>query len=397
MQTILLVYMSLYHLSSYDYSLPDELIAQEPILPQHNARMCVVSRDSWEILTDACFYDLPKFLDPDAVIFFNNSKVLASRIPFEDLTLSVWDHTIQASEWELFFLRMHAWNRFESLVRPGKKFPIGARFSLAGMDLEVVDTTDSGRLIQIHSWDIFEAMNQYGQLPLPPYIAYQKEKEKEYQTVFASSLGSVAAPTASLHFTNDLLEKLPNTKEFVTLHVWLGTFKWVQEEDIRDYQIHGEPIEIEKDIFRRIALYKNASKLLVAVGTTVCRTLESLPFLWILLSDEDKSLYPMDVQDFWNRLVEGYSSEFVTSYIANDASFIFESFLYITPGKTFFLVDELITNFHLPRTSLLILVSAFLWKDETKKVYHHAINEKYRFFSFWDGMYIKKGHRKEAI
>ncbi len=235
-------------------------------------------------------------------------------------------------------------------------------------------------------------MEKYGELPLPPYIEYRKEKEKDYQTTFAKNNGSVAAPTASLHFTEELLGRIKNPKEYVTLHVGLGTFKGIDVADIRDYHIHRETIEIELSLFERITAYKKNGQKTVAVGTTVCRTLESLPSLWGVLDETVKKSLNDETQNYWNMLTQNMNNmNWIHTIMVNHELWTlnFETAIYITPGYEFWIVDELITNFHLPESSLLVLVSAFMGKENVDALYQHAIREKYRFFSFWDGMYIR--------
>ncbi len=227
---------------------------------------------------------------------------------------------------------------------------------------------------------IEEMMLSYGELPLPPYIHYEKSKEKDYQTIFAEKSGSVAAPTASLHFTRELLERLPHEKISVTLHVGLGTFHGVDTPDIRDYHIHREMVEVDKSLFSRIASLKRDNKKILAVGTTVCRTLESLPYLWKAFDPATKEVFDPETRSYW----ESLSGE--TCYIENieirGEHIFFETSIFIYPGKAFLLVDDLITNFHLPESSLLILVSAFIGREEALALYEEAIRKEYRFFSF---------------
>lgn len=235
-------------------------------------------------------------------------------------------------------------------------------------------------------------MNLYGELPLPPYIEYSKEKEKDYQTSFALKDGSVAAPTASLHFTKELMEQIPHEKFFLTLHVGLGTFKGIDTEDIRDYAIHEERAEIDTSLFEIIRKLKTEGKKIVAVGTTACRTLESLPYVWKFLNEKDRSTFSDEVQKYWDSLTKNLEKkDYIHALVINyQLSIInFSTSIYIYPGETFTIVDELITNFHLPESSLLVLVSTLLGKENTMNIYREAIEKKYRFYSFGDGMYIK--------
>ncbi len=244
----------------------------------------------------------------------------------------------------------------------------------------------------------------HGALPLPPYIEYSSEKEADYQTSFAEKDGSVAAPTASLHFTSELMDKIKNQKEYLTLHVGLGTFKGIDTTDIRAYAIHSEAIEIPLDIFATITTLRQEKKRIVAVGTTACRTLESLPSLWRALDLDIQNSIDANIRDYWNTLIEDLeendwiddiilnntNTPYSDSGISCDLSEIsFSTSIYITPGYRFHIVDDLITNFHIPESSLLVLVSAFLGYEATMDIYERAIAGKYRFYSFGDGMYIR--------
>ena len=229
----------MFSLSEYAYNLPENLIAQEAAHPHHDARVMVIDQENWTIEAETTFWNLDTFIPEDRVIFFNNSKVFRSRIPLENVRYisQEWREWI-LKEWEIFFLQIIQDTTFEALIRPGDKFKIGTKFFIGNSEITVLEKTDSGRLLQI-SWDsIFHLMETNGNLPLPPYIAYDENKENDYQTVFAQKDGSVAAPTASLHFTRELLEKIKNEKQYVTLHVWLWTFKGIDTNDIRDYAIH---------------------------------------------------------------------------------------------------------------------------------------------------------------
>jgi len=232
-------------------------------------------------------------------------------------------------------------------------------------------------------------------MPLPPYITYDESLADPYQPVFASSAWSVAAPTASLHFTSDLISQLESQwiqSLYTTLHVWLGTFKPVNVQSITSYDIHSERIEVDLDIWSKLAAAKNIGKNILAVGTTVTRTLESLPYLWKVL------------QDIWktNDLTVQYRDTLSTDITLSDAKKIiwevniidgkifFDSKLFLYPGKKFYIIDELITNFHLPKSSLLMLVAGLVWYDQMREIYKYAIDQQYRFYSFGDAMWLKK-------
>lgn len=387
----------MFHTQDYSYILPPERIASTAIQPQHNAKLMIVEKDSWVIMGESTFWDLDSFLEWDRVLFFNNSRVMRARVPLVNREYhkeSGEKGIIQKGE--IFYLKKDGDNEFEALIRPWNKFKVGNVFQIGKYTLKIVGTTQAGRRIHISSqenetWDIIaNFLEEHGQLPLPPYIEYSPEKEKDYQTSFSKKEWSVAAPTASLHFTEELLQKIKNPKKYLTLHVGLGTFKWIDTDDIRDYTIHEEDIEIEKNLMEEIATLKINNKKIVAVGTTACRTLESLPSLWKQLTQEVKDTYRKEVYNWWEHQTEKiWKNEWIQNIRYTDNEILFSTCIYITPGYQFAVVDELITNFHLPESSLLVLVSALVWHDQIMKVYHEAIQKEYRFYSFGDGMYIR--------
>jgi S-adenosylmethionine:tRNA ribosyltransferase-isomerase len=295
-----------FYLSDYTYSLPDALIAQEALHPHHDARLMVIDRASGKIISESTFWHLDTYIPDDRVIFFNNSRVLPARIRLKGNILEKeTGEKSRIHEGEVLFLAKKNDKEFEALVRPGKKFSIGTKVYLSqGEYLEVVRTTDEGRILRAHGNTIEHIMRTYGELPLPPYIEYAKEKEDDYQTSFAKVDGSVAAPTASLHFTRELLEKIPNAKEYLTLHVGLGTFKPIDTADVREYHIHSELVEVSREIFDTIARLKNERKKVLAVGTTACRTLESLPYVWHDLSHDEKLCYHESCRNYWDTLTK---------------------------------------------------------------------------------------------
>lgn len=383
----------MFSLSDYRYNLPDELIAQEAAHPAHDAKMITINRETWAIEAESTFWNIDSQIPDNRVMFFNDSRVLRSRITLNTTPFTKKDN----SKWilthgEIFFLENLSKDIFSALVRPGNKFQIGTKFEIWKYTIGVTEITESGRILQITGGTIPEFLEQYGALPLPPYIKYDISKEVDYQTSFAKNDGSVAAPTASLHFTKELMEKLTCQKEYVTLHVGLGTFKGIQTPDVRDYVIHSEKIEIQRDIFEKIATIHEEWKKIIAIGTTAMRSLESLPYLWNNLSPDIKKLINAKTCKYWNSISESIEK---TDWIHNleynpvTETLYFETTIYITPGYRFLIVSELITNFHLWESSLLVLVSAFLWFEATKKIYTHAITQGYRFYSFGDGMYIR--------
>lgn len=396
----------MHRLEDYNYDLPETLIAQEPHFPADKCKLLFSKIEDWELkVENKIFLDLLELMSPNTTIFFNNTKVLKARIPLVNSKIiwKNWEEKI-VTDWEIFFLKQMDEHLFEALVRPWKKLQSWAKIKFDDVVFEIMETTENWRTIK-SNYSPIGVFEKYWQLPLPPYIEYSKEKEDPYQPIFAQNLWSVASPTASLHFTEKLInwlkEKWVKT-EYLTLHVWLGTFKPVDSEDITKYNIHEEMIEISKDIFDKIANIKLENQSIVAIWTTVSRTLESLPYFWFIIKNSNFiKTYSEKTVEYWNNLVEDITIEECKNYICdfNELSinlttngyekFIFSTKIYIYPWFKFKIVDELITNFHLPKSSLLMLVSAFMWYENMKKVYEIAIKNEYKFFSFWDAMYIK--------
>lgn len=328
-------------LSDFDYHLPEELIAQSPAHPRDHARLLVYDRET-KTITDDYFYNLGKYLYPETKLVVNNSKVEKCRLMFDD------------GKKELFVTSVRNNNTIEALVRPGKKFRAGKEVELAeGIMAKVTHVAEDGlrTLILSHDLDAPE-LEPFKFTPFPPYIEQDESLAGEYQTVYAKDLGSKAAPTAGLHFTDELLESLAKqgvSKTEVTLHVGLGTFAPVKVDNLDDHVMHSEWYQLDKETADEL----NSAEHLTAVGTTSIRVLESL-------STKDKKFSP-------------------------DSG---ETDIFITPGYSFKAVDSLVTNFHLPKSTLLMLVSALMGFEEMHKVYKHAIQERYRFYSFGDAMLI---------
>ena len=415
--------MDLLKLSAYDYNLPKELIAQEHAYPADTSRLLYFS--NWRI-KDLIFKDIEKLLSSNDVLFLNNSKVVKARITgLQDLKQDLQDKKwnwelikgnkyienddifflIIWQDWkeklckncEILFLKKIDNDTFEALVRPWKKFKMWTKIKIIknniSYDFEVINYTKEWRIIKYYgNEDIFKILEKIWKMPLPPYITYSKDKEKPYQPIQAKKFGSVAAPTASLHFTNELIEKLKNKWiDFYesTLHIWMWTFKTVDVEDIENYDIHSEMVEVPIDMFQKIWNLKDNKKNIVAVGTTSTRILESLPYLYKKL--ENNNIFPQIRNNFFDLLnidwkeVEKFIED---DYFIENGIIYFNTKLYIYPWFSYKIVDKLITNFHLPKSSLLMLVAAFMWYDNMMKVYKHAIEKKYRFFSFGDAMFV---------
>ena len=338
--------------SDFYFDLPQELIAQEPCQPRDAARLlCLGRRDG--AIAHRIFHDLPDLLRPGDLLVVNNSKVLPARlIGHKEGTGAVC---------ELLLLRQQKNDEWECLAKPGKRLHPGNRvvFGDGTLTAEILVTQEDGNKIVRFSYDtqtLYEKLDAFGKMPLPPYIQKQLEDQSQYQTVYAKELGSAAAPTAGLHFTPELMDALRargiNFAE-VTLHVGLGTFRPVKEDDILDHKMHSEWYSISEDTARKINSAKQAGGRVIAVGTTSCRTLEAAA-----------SRYGC---------IQACSGD---------------TDIFIYPGYEYKAIDGLITNFHLPESTLIMLVSAFCGYEATMHAYDTAVKERYRFFSFGDAMLI---------
>ena len=341
--------------SDFYYDLPEELIAQIPIDKRDASRLMVLNREAKSV-SHGHFYDVIEELRPEDILVVNSSKVIPARL------LGVTEKT--GSSMELLLLKMHKDGTWETLVRPGKRAKVGARFSFGDcLVAEVVGMAEEGNRLVRFSYDtekygnIYAVLDAVGNMPLPPYIREKLADRDRYQTVYAKTEGSAAAPTAGLHWTPELLETIKKKGvgyAEVTLHVGLGTFRPVKESRIEDHHMHAEHFIITDEVAEEINRRRAMGGRIIAVGTTSCRVLESV-------TDEEGVVHPM----------EG------------------DTKIFIYPGYRFKAVDALITNFHLPESTLLMLVSALAGKELVMKAYEEAVREKYRFFSFGDAMLIE--------
>jgi len=336
--------------SDFLYDLPEEQIAQTPVYPRDASRLLVVDRDTGE-LEHKVFRDIIDYLNPGDVLVVNETRVIPARLIGE---------RANGGECEIFLLKQLGPKRWETLVRPGRRLKPGATASFGGGKLRatIVDNADGGgRIVDFECEGSFEAaLDELGETPLPPYIHEKLQDSERYQTVYAKMDGSAAAPTAGLHFTPELLEKIREKGIDVVpvlLHVGLGTFRPVKVDNVEEHEMHSEYFEVSEDAARRINEARAKGGRVIAVGTTSVRTLES--------ASENRTLYPRK---------------------GNTQIFIY-------PGYEFQMVDGLITNFHLPGSTLIMLVSALYEKDKILAAYETAVREKYRFFSFGDAMFIK--------
>lgn len=337
--------------SDFYYDLPKELIAQDPLEDRSSSRLMVLHRKSGR-LEHRHFSDIIEYFKPGDCLVRNNTKVIPARL------YGVREDT--GAQIELLLLKRRENDIWETLVKPGKKARTGARLTFGEGKLrgEIVDVLEDGnRLIQFHYEGIFEEiLDELGQMPLPPYITHKLQDKNRYQTVYAKYEGSAAAPTAGLHFTEDLFQRLEEKGILVanvTLHVGLGTFRPVKVEDVTEHHMHSEFYHVAPEEAEKINEAKKNGGRIVCVGTTSCRTIESA-------TDESGILKPGSA----------------------------DTEIFIYPGYQFRIMDVLITNFHLPESTLLMLVSALAGKETVMKAYEEAVKERYRFFSFGDAMII---------
>lgn len=337
--------------SDFYYDLPEELIAQDPLADRSASRLLHLDRETGEIQhTD--FKHITRYLNPGDCLVINDTKVIPARLYGSKVGT---DAGI-----EILLLKRKGDNVWETLVKPGKKAKPGTVISFGDGLLtgEVIDVVEEGnRLIRFHYEGIFEEiLDKLGEMPLPPYITHKLEDKNRYQTVYAKNEGSAAAPTAGLHFTEELLEEIRRMDvniAHVTLHVGLGTFRPVKVDDVEKHHMHSEFYVVEEDQAKLINDTKKNGGRIISVGTTSCRTLESA-------ADEDGNL---QAKSGWTEI-------------------------FIYPGYQFKIIDGLITNFHLPESTLLMLVSALAGKENIMKAYEEAVRERYRFFSFGDATFI---------
>jgi S-adenosylmethionine:tRNA ribosyltransferase-isomerase len=353
-------------LAGYDYELPPELIAQNPVIPRDSSRLLVV--DSPTTGQDSAplhhiFRDLADILCPGDLLVMNNTKVIPARL---------YGRKSTGAEVEILLLEERQHNCWLALVKPGKRFKKGSKIffesgrlglypapspQLTATVLET-DKATGGRLLQFdlpEGQSLVQILDKFGEIPLPPYITASQAADEQYQTVYAEQPGAIAAPTAGLHFTPELIEKLRDrniNQAFITLHVGVGTFRPVEVDDVTSHQMHEEWIEVPADTVEQIHATKQAGGRIIAVGTTVVRALEGAAACG-------------DLQPFCGK-----------------------TNLFIYPGYQWRVVEGLITNFHLPRSSLLMLVSALIGRERLLNIYQEAIASRYRFYSFGDAMLI---------
>ena len=337
--------------SDFYYNLPEELIAQEPLYPRDASRLLVMDKQTGA-LTDGTFRDIKNLLKPGDCLILNDSRVLPARL--------LGQRVGTGAAVELLLLTPHGGDVWEVLAGPGRRAKPGDQltFGYGLLNAEVLEVLEGGnRLVRFsYEGNFYETLDKIGQMPLPPYIKKRLEDQERYQTVYSNELGSAAAPTAGLHFTPELLDEVRDMGvevAFVTLHVGLGTFRPVKEDVVENHKMHAEHYELSQETADVINRTRQRGGRVIGVGTTSCRTLESVGLT-------DGVVQPAD----------GWTE------------------IFIYPGYEFQVLDGLITNFHLPESTLIMLVSALAGYDHTMHAYEHAVEEKYRFFSFGDAMAI---------
>ena len=338
--------------SDFYYDLPEELIAQDPLEDRSSSRLLILDKETGKT-EHHIFKEIIDYLNPGDCLVINDTKVIPARL--------IGEKVGTGAKIEVLLLKRKEKDVWETLVKPGKKMKVGAQVSFGGGLLtgEVIDVVEEGnRLIKFHYEGIFEeVLDQLGEMPLPPYITHQLKDRNRYNTVYAKNEGSAAAPTAGLHFTPELLDAIQKKGvdiARVTLHVGLGTFRPVKVEDVTEHHMHSEFYQVDEEAAEKINRAKDGAGRVICVGTTSCRTIESA-------ADETGHLKPCSGRT--------------------------EIFIY--PGYKFKMLDCLITNFHLPESTLIMLVSALAGKEHVMAAYEEAVKERYRFFSFGDAMFIK--------
>lgn len=338
--------------SDFDFYLPEELIAQHPLEKRDESRLMVLDKNTGEI-EHKRFYDIIDYLNKGDTLVLNNTRVMPARL--------IGEKEVTRGKIEFLLLKRIEKDRWECLAKPGKSARVGRRFTFGDGKLkaEVVDVLENGnRIVEFYYDGIFEqVLDSLGEMPLPPYIHEKLQDRERYQTVYSKETGSAAAPTAGLHFTKELLQKIKDKGiniAYVTLHVGLGTFRPVQVEDVENHEMHSEFYILHEEDANIINDTKDRGGRVISVGTTSTRTLETI-------GDENGRV----------RACSGWTN------------------IFIYPGYKFKVIDNLITNFHLPESTLIMLVSALAGKENVLNAYNEAVREKYRFFSFGDAMFIK--------
>jgi len=397
----------MFALLDYHYQLSDDRIAQHPITPAHNSKLlsCHINNDNSMTISDKNCFDLPDILDKWTLLIANNSQVFASRIPLYNTKVVLKDgkYTI-LEKWEIFIVRVlfqEDWSidTSQCIIRGSDKKHFRPWCTIF-FDKEIYGTSkeflNDGIVFELYNTDLIKLCKNYGDIPLPPYITQASLQDKErYKTSFWQHIWSVATPTAGLHFTSELRQQLIHNhiqRKEITLHVGIGTFAPVVSSDIRNHTLHSELITVDRDIFETIYQKKTQHHKIITIWTTSTRSIESLPMLRHILSKNKKSQHCSQACQSRRDNITTKSQEnnnFLLLISVNSNTITFSSSLFIYPWFERIIIDGLITNFHLPQTSLVILVAGIIWYTNWEKTYHYALDHDYRFASFGDAMMIQ--------
>lgn len=404
-------------LSSYDFSLLEDKISNQLTTPPDHCKLMVYDRKNQTILHQH-FYDIKDLINQDSTLYFNDTRVIKARLKLKDhLFVNYRWKLFKNRDREMFYVKSLDNKNHIFMVYPWPKFVIWSKIIIKDEEmedqiLEVVDTIDSTKVIK-YDGDIFELLERHGSMPLPHYIKDVDDKW-QYQPITAhpDKFGSVASPTATLHFTDQLINDIKSKWveiNHITLHIWLGTFQPIYHEDIRSHDIHTESVQVPISIFKKIYENKLNNKNIIATWTTTCRTLESLSLAYLSLDDSSKSVLDLDEkskkwrQERWGNVLDYYKENFskyswykdnqiisdiISWIIVNWDQIYFNTKIYITPWYTLQIVDHLITNFHLPKSSLFIMICSIIWLENTLDCYDQAKKKDYKFYSLGDAMFI---------
>lgn len=393
-----------YNLSDYNFDLPPDLIAQDLTQPADHARMMVI--DQWQISHEGRFDDIINHLEEWDLIIFNNSKVVPARIALteSDTIITTKNKQINFIIWEaeIFFLRHYSNDRFEALVRRGKWFKIWSIVRIGKYKLIIGKITLAGRIITLSPADssfikqqdqnlVMQFLHDHGTIPLPPYIEDNENKHNDYQPIIATQEGSVAAPTAALHFTDRLLLQIDDIwvlRTEATLHIGIGTFRLIDVDDVRDHEIHREWCQINTHLFTQIAQTHCNHQKITIIGTTSTRIIESLPYVYLHL--QSQIILDDHIRKYWDSLTLWLIDPWyiVDPYVMWDDIF-FDTQLFMYPWFTPKIINHLVTNFHLPKSTLLLMISSLIGYDILIQAYETGIEQEYMFYSFGDAMLIK--------
>ena len=384
--------------SQFDYNLPLDRIAQHSVEPRDHSKLMIVDRKSG-VIEHKQFFNILDDLHAGDVLVFNNTKVFRARLNGKGV--EGWRG--EGKEFEIFLLRCdssYGWGPqtphvqsssiWQSLIRPGKKINVGDKIKIADVEIIVKEKNDDGVALLEFPLDeagVLSFTDAHGEIPIPPYVDEKPTSIEKYQTVYAKETGSVAAPTAGFHFTNELLEKIKAKGveiAFVTLHVGIGTFRPMKSDTIEEHTMHAEFVQISPEVAQQINKAKQEKRCVIAVGTTTVRSLEGAAQSTLLhLERSERSSGDGKIP-----LVVGMKHSEKNDPIPADG-FSADVNMFITPGFEFKVIDALITNFHLPKSTLLVLVSAFAGREHMLAAYEEAIKNEYRFFSFGDAMFVR--------